>query len=173
MRKSTVRRTAAWAVLAVTAVAAPVCGQDGDGDRRPTSGRAEHAPPLGSAADGMLMMDAARSAWQYVVRHTHPETGLVQATPGYANATTWDIGSAMAAVYSAHGLGIIDDAEYDSRMGRLLDTLEELPLFDGVAYHKVYAVADGRMVDNDGRPDADGLGISRPIDPFRPCCSLT
>ena len=152
MMNRTPRAAAAWSLLLLTLIATPVCGQ-GDSRTGGSSG------PLGEPTDGMLM-DAARDAWRYVENNTDANTGLVRATPNYANATTWDIGSALAAVYSAHELGIIDDAEYARRMGRMLTTLEGLPLFDGVAYHKVYAVADGRMVDNEGRPDADGYAWS-------------
>lgn len=106
------------------------------------------------------LLEAARTAWRYVEQNTDSRTGLVKATPNYPHATTWDLGSGLAAIYSAHRLGIIDDTEYDRRMVRMLSTLERLPLFDGVAYHKVYAVADGSMVDGNGRPDRDGYAWS-------------
>ena len=98
-------------------------------------------------------LDAAQLAWQYVVENTDSVTGLVRATPGYANATTWDIASAIAAVWSAHRLGIIAEAEYRARLGRLLETVAGLPLYDSAAYHKIYEVATGRMV-SDGRAGA-------------------
>lgn len=143
------RSAAAWAVLGVVVVAAPVCGQGDQG----------RSGPLGESVDGP-MMDAARTAWRFIEENTDEGTGLVRATPNYPNATTWDMGSALAGIYSAHELGIIDDAEYERRMGKMLATLAELPLFDGVAYHKVYAVANGAMVDNEGNPDRDGYAWS-------------
>lgn len=151
MTNARLRPVAAWSLLVLTVLATPVCAQEERGERANR--------PLGSPAEGLLL-EAAHDAWRFVELNTHEETGLVRATPNYANATTWDMGSAIAAVYSAHELGIIDDAEYRSRMGRMLGTLERLPLFDGVAYHKVYAVADGSMVDNDGNPDPDGYAWS-------------
>ena len=117
------------------------------------------APPLGSTRADVLH-EAATTAWQYVENHTNPATGLVSATPNYGNATTWDLGSGLAAVYSAHELGIIDDAEYDRRMGKMLATLKALPLYDGVAYHKVYSVADGSLVNDQGHPSGRGYAWS-------------
>ena len=103
---------------------------------------------------------AARTAWRYIEGNTNARTGLVRATPGYDNATTWDIGSALGAIHSAWRLQLIDDAEHRARMGRLLDTIERLPLYDGAAYHKVYSVSDGSMVDGQGRRSRQGYAWS-------------
>lgn len=103
---------------------------------------------------------AAATAWRYIEENTHGTTGLVRATPAYGNATTWDIASTLGAIYSAWRLELIDDAEYRDRMGRLLATIERLPLYDGVAYHKIYTVADGVMVDGAGRPSRRGYAWS-------------
>jgi hypothetical protein len=47
------------------------------------------------------------------------------------------MGSIHAALYSARGLGLIDDTEYDRRMSRLLETLSQVDLYEGVAFRSV------------------------------------
>ena len=131
----------------------------------PADARGQSAPlPVGAVAAERdtpeKYLDAARLAWDFIADHTNPRTGLVAATPGYPNATTWDIASAMGAIHSANRLGIIDRDEYRERMTRLLETLVSLPLYDSAAYHKIYAVANGRMVDGGGRVDSRGYAWS-------------
>lgn len=113
-----------------------------------------------AAGDAAAYRDAAAHAWQYIVAHTDPGTGLVRATPGYGNATTWDIASAIGAIWSAHRLELIDRAEYRARMAKLLGTVAELPLFEDAAYHKIYEVSTGRMVSGGGQVDGRGYAWS-------------
>jgi hypothetical protein len=136
------------ALLGLAPLAAPLRAQTA-----PPRGAADSAPvaPVGGAAGAgggiaAEYLDAARLAWRFVVENTDSATGLVRATPEYGNATTWDVASAMGAIWSAHRLDIIDGAEYRARMTRLLETIAALPLYDDAAYHKVYEVATGRMV---------------------------
>lgn len=105
-----------------------------------------------------LFLEAARTAWRTVERNTE-QTGLISATPHYDFATTWDIGSSLAAVYSAHELGIIDRKEYEERMDGLLQAIEDLPLYEGAAYHKIYSTTTGRMAEN-SKPSRTGYAWS-------------
>src|SRR4051812_27594808 len=59
---------------------------------------------------------AARLAWTFVENNPQPATGLIKPIYPYRFATVWDIGSMIAATYSAHELGIITDAAYDGRI---------------------------------------------------------
>ena len=113
--------------------------------------------------EGRLYDEGARLAWLYVENNSHAATGLASSVIGYPYGTIWDIGSALAALYCARGLGLIDEASYDERMGRALRTLGAMRIFDGAAFNKNYQVARGAVAGrNDrARPErADGYGWS-------------
>ena len=125
---------------------APLSAQTADSPSAPMGAEAASPARTGGHDVAAEYLDAARHAWRYVEEYTDSATGLVRATPGYPHATTWDIASAIGAIWSAHRLGIIGRNEYDARMSRMLETLAEVPLFEDAAYHKIYEVASGRMV---------------------------
>jgi hypothetical protein len=141
----------------------------------PLSGQAPGSSPVReptSAAEGSLPGRAAppeeddtyrgavESAFAYLKEHRAPRTGLVQATPGWAHITLWDMGSLLGAVYGAGELGMLTAAERDAWLGELLATLGRVPLFDRAAYNRVYVAATGRMVDGKDRPSDVGSGWS-------------
>jgi len=95
--------------------------------------------------DRAVFADAARRAWAFVRGHEEPATGLVTAIPGYPYATIWDIGSMLAAIYSARALGLIDDAAYATRISRILGTLARLPLYDDRVFNMAYHTRTGGM----------------------------
>jgi hypothetical protein len=117
-------------------------------------------PVSAAPLPGPSAAEVAEAAWAFIDRNWHDATGLVSATDHYAVVTTWDMGSMLAALYSAHGLGLIEEAEYDRRMARLLETLATVDLYDGVAFNKAYDSRTGRMVDRRDRPSAQGYGWS-------------
>lgn len=114
------------------------------------------APP----DDQRLFDDAARSAWAYVERHYVPATGLVDATAGYAYTTVWDVASGIAALYCGQALGFLDEAEYDTRLRRVLATLRGMGIVEGTAFNKVYSTRTAAMIGRDERPSARGYGWS-------------
>ncbi len=95
--------------------------------------------------DRALFMDAARSAWAFVDRHYQPATGFVTPLGTYPFATIWDIGSMLAALYSAHELGLVDDPTFDARLDTMLATLTRIPLSGNRAFNKVYDTRTGAM----------------------------
>jgi ankyrin repeat protein len=105
------------------------------GTLMPAAARA--AGPPGWNEDAAFR-DAARTAWAYVQAHYRPATGLVDASEGWANTTMWDVGSTLAAYYSARELSLLPDAEYKARVARVLRTLSAVPLFDGITYDRQY-----------------------------------
>lgn len=107
-----------------------------------------------------LYMNAARTAWAFVDRNYQPSTGLVRAHDTYQYVTIWDIGSTLAATYSAHELGLVSDPVYNQRMQRMLSTLSNIPLFDGVAFNKMYDSRNARMIDRREQPSSKGYGWS-------------
>lgn len=103
---------------------------------------------------------AAEAAWAYLEEHRSPRTGLVRATPGWENLTTWDVGSLLGAVHAAGELGLVPRAEAEAWLRQILQTLVGAPLYDGAAYNKTYVAATAQMVDRSDRPSSTGVGWS-------------
>ena len=80
----------------------------------------------------------ARQAWQYFQRNWNEETGLVNSVDGFKSVTLWDQAAAIAAVVSAHELGLISNDELESKMNRTLQTLATMPLYKNELPNKVY-----------------------------------
>lgn len=130
----------------------------------PSSAEQRSAPERGQSApagDAQLYASAAGPAWRFVEAHYQPATGFVSAVGGYQYATIWDIASGLAALYSAHELGLMETDQYHRRVGRALETLGKVSLFDGVAFTKVYSTVNGAMAGRSGdRPSKRGNGWS-------------
>ena len=109
------------------------------GDAQPVS-----RAPL-TEAERAQYTEMARLSWQYLDRYYQPATGLVNATPDWANTTVWDIGGQIIAYRAAKELGLIPAAEYHKRTARLLQTLERAELFRGAAFNKLYSTTDGSI----------------------------
>jgi hypothetical protein len=137
-----VTRTRPTAATLVLIAAATVLWSDPDPAgrtrRRPRPAASPSAAPAVPATDEQLYAQAAASAWRFVDANYEPATGFVSATAGYPYATVWDLGSALAAYYSARELNLIDEAVYQQRTRTMLDSLRRMPLFDDVAFNKVY-----------------------------------
>lgn len=103
---------------------------------------------------------AARAAWAFVERNTTASTGLANAIYPFRYVTAWDLGSLVAATYSAHALGLVADSAYDARIRTILGTLAAVPLYQGVALNKSYDSHTGGMVDRGRQPSARGYGWS-------------
>jgi hypothetical protein len=121
--------------------------------------RSPEQAPL-TAPDRAFFMDAARAAWALLERNYQENTGLVSATPGYDFATTWDMGSMLGGYHSAYRLGLIDAADFERRVSRLLQTLKTVDLYDGVVFDKTYSTKTGRMSGREDRPTDRGYGWS-------------
>jgi hypothetical protein len=122
---------------------------------------AHPVPPASTAvAERQIYADAARVAWDYVQRNSQSSTGLVKALDSYEYVTIWDIGSTLAAVYSAHELKLIPDAAYDTRVRRILATLGSMELFDKGAYNKAYSSSGAKMINREIEITKVGYGWS-------------
>ncbi|WP_305968697.1 MULTISPECIES: DUF3131 domain-containing protein [unclassified Mameliella] len=102
----------------------------------------------------------ARIAWTYFENNTNPETGLVNSADQYPSTTMWETGSYFVAVISADLLGLIDSSEAEMRLGRALDTLATIRLFDDILPNKAYNVQTAELVDYTNKPVERGLGWS-------------
>src|SRR5687768_8991212 len=115
--------------------------------------RLEHQQ-LRWSGDDELFASAARGAWAFVRQHFEPATGFVTPLGSYRFTTMWDVGGMLAAIYSAHELGLIDRPEYERRIGRILETLNRLPLYGNRAFNKWYDAGTGARIDRGyERPD--------------------
>lgn len=116
----------------------------------------------GPLNDRDVFMNAARTAWTYIDGQYNAQTGLVNSVINYRYATVWDIGSGVLALYSANQLGLLPDAEYDTRIRRALQTLTETQLYDNGAFNKNYHTADGHIAGRNGQEEetANGYGWS-------------
>ena len=107
-----------------------------------------------------LFMNGARTAWAFVERNYQPSTGLARAHDTYQYVTLWDVASGLAAIYSAHELGLITDPVYNQRMGRALATISTMDLFDRAGFNRSYDSKTGKMIDRKQRISSRGYGWS-------------
>lgn len=118
----------------------------------PASG---YEPRSGELSERELAI--AKNAWQYFISNYQPTTGLVNAVNKYPSTTMWDSASYMAAMTAARELGIIDKAEFDRRMIKLLATLNTLVLFRNEMPNKVYNTITGQKVNYQNKPGEIGF----------------
>ena len=116
-------------------------------------------PPVSDEEQKAFMLRSARGAWSYVTREV-TSAGFVGATRNYPFLTVWDMGSELAAAWSARELGFITPAEYKAFVGRTLSSIETMPLYDGAAFNRMYSAASGRMVDSKAQVSDKGMGWS-------------
>ena len=102
----------------------------------------------------------ARIAWTYFERNLQPETGLVNSVDAYPATTMWDTASYLMGLISAHRLGLVDRSEFDDRLGRVLETLARMPLFEDRMPNKSYSTLNAGMTTYDNRPTERGIGWS-------------
>ena len=113
---------------------------------------ADDSPRLNTDADRI----AARRAWQYFERNWNAQTGLVNSVENYPWTTWWDQGSAILGMHAAHQLGLIKTEEFNSKIDRLLQTLERLPLPATGLPNKAYSTDAAQMMRLDNTPDPRG-----------------
>jgi hypothetical protein len=117
-------------------------------------------PTTPTPTENDMFLAAARTAFTFIENNTQPGTGLAKAHDNFQYITLWDIASQLAGIYSAHELGIIDDANYDYRTRKILTTLQSMPLFDNAAFNRFYDSQNGQMVNRDFTPSTKGFGWS-------------
>lgn len=103
-----------------------------------------------------LLTSTARKTWDYFVAATASKTGLpddrinvpVNGQQTSVNTTSpTDIAMYMMSLASARDLGIISEAEANRRLSTLLNTLEQLPKWQGFLYNW-YSTTDGSVTNN-------------------------
>ncbi|WP_372801644.1 DUF3131 domain-containing protein [Paracoccus seriniphilus] len=105
-------------------------------------------------------MEHARIAWTYFQNNVDEETGLANSVHNYPSTTMWETGSYIVAVLSAERLGLIDRAEAEARLGKVLSSLQSLRLFQDTLPNKAYQTRTLELVDYGNKPSELGLGWS-------------
>jgi hypothetical protein len=102
----------------------------------------------------------AQAAWRYFQRNSREGAGLANAADGRPVTTLWDTGSYLIAMISAYRLGVIERPEFDQRLGRALNALARIPLFQGELPNRFYLTETLGMADAEGLPSDRGVGWS-------------
>ena len=114
-----------------------------------------------------LDLSPAKQAWEYFEANWNQSTGLVNAVENYPWATLWDWGSGILGIHSARQLEIISATEFDSKISKLLSTLETLTLPATGLPNKAYSTTTGKMVKLDNTPDPNGTSGWSALDTSR------
>lgn len=94
----------------------------------------------------------AKVAWKYIENNTVPQTGLVNSVDKVPVTTVWQMGDYLAALVAANQLGLIDMLQFDQRVSKLLDFLNNMPLSDLSLPNRVYNTQNGLMVNFANQP---------------------
>ncbi len=94
------------------------------------------APGVGSLTPAEKAI--ASSAWSYFQRNWNNETGLVNSADKFSSVTMWDQAAGIAALVSAKELNLVSQAEFETKMSKMLKTLAFLPLYKKELPNKVY-----------------------------------
>lgn len=102
-------------------------------------------------------LEMAKIAWRYFQNNYQPETGLVNAVDGYPSTTMWDTASYLAALVTAHRFDFIDKQVFDSRLTKLIGTLNTMQLFRNELPNKVYHTKTAERVNYSNKPGEIGF----------------
>lgn len=98
----------------------------------------------------------ARIAWRYFENNTQPQTGLVNGSDKQPRVTLWQMGDTLIALLAARELGLVQEAEFDARLTRLLGTLNRLTLTDTRTPGRLYSSRTATPIDFSGKPAKSG-----------------
>ncbi|MEO0342812.1 MAG: DUF3131 domain-containing protein [Pseudomonadota bacterium] len=115
-------------------------------------------------------LQAAQMAWSFFEKHTQESTGLANSVGTYPSTTMWDTASYISGLVSAYELCIIEKAEFDKRILKLLSTMRRMALFRGELPNKAYQTKTAERVNYQNVPGEIGfssLDIGRLLVWFR------
>lgn len=105
-------------------------------------------------------MQWAHIAWQYFKKNTDEKTGMVNSVDQYSATTMWDTASYLLALISARNIKIITQKEFDSRLSKILLSLERIELFNNSLPNKSYSTTTLAMIDYKNNLTKTGIGWS-------------
>jgi len=115
---------------------------------------------LAFAGDEKILIRQAQNAWHYFVNNTDERTGMVNSTHDYSYTTMWDTATSLAALTSAHKLGIIDVTAFELRLKKILQTLNTMPFYNDELPNREYRTDLAQMVDHANTLSEKGSGWS-------------
>ncbi len=102
-------------------------------------------------------MKLAKIAWKYFENNYQPNTGLVNSVNNYPSTTMWDTASYLGALVAAYELKIITKNDFDMRLIKLLNTLNNLDFFRGELPNKAYNTMTAQKVNYSNQPGEIGF----------------
>jgi hypothetical protein len=102
----------------------------------------------------------AKTAWVYFENNYQPKTGLVNSVDAYPASTMWDSASSLMAIICAYRLELITNQEFEEKLGKGLQTLANLTLFEGKLPNKSYNTQTLQMVNYKNEAVKRGIGWS-------------
>jgi len=115
-----------------------------------------------SSPDHLTPLEAqfAQTAWAYFIANEDPITGLVSSAHNFKSTTLWDEGGYLLALTAAYRLGVIPREDASARLGKVLNSLNQIPLFQGHLPNKVYNTETMQMTNYANHPSQTGIGWS-------------
>ncbi len=141
-------------IILVTLIAFALFGQHGAGWRWLSNGGWHTSARISSLTP--QEHEWARIAWRYFANNTQAQTGLVNGSDKQPRVTLWQMGDTLVALVSARELGLINEAEFDARLTRLLGTLNRLTLTDARVPGRLYSSQTAKPIDFSGKPVKSG-----------------
>ena len=105
-------------------------------------------------------LELARHAWRYLENNRQTNTGFFNSVDKYPFTTMWDMGSSLAALYSANAIGILSEQKFNEYLTRLLHSMEQMPLYDGEVPNREYDTRSALMTNLRNQPSDKGSGYS-------------
>ncbi len=102
----------------------------------------------------------AKAAWKYFENNYQENTGMVNSVDSFPASTMWDTASYLMALIAAERLQIIDIAQFDARVGRLLQTFKDMELFENKLPNKSYNTMTAQMANYQNERSEKGIGWS-------------
>lgn len=105
-------------------------------------------------------IEYAKIAWKYFENNYNQNTGIVNAVEQRPYFSIADLAGSMMATISAYEIGIIDSANFDQHVRKVIGTLERLPLYDNKLPNKKYNAQTLEFYDIKNEPSKNGIGWS-------------
>lgn len=106
----------------------------------------------------MQILNDAKIAWHYFEKNYNPSTGFVNGLNSYGVVRPEHIGKTIMATIAARQLGIINADAFESRIGKLMETLGRIKLYQDEMINVYYSAKTGEMVTQAGAVSATGNG---------------
>jgi hypothetical protein len=101
-------------------------------------------------------LEWSKTAWKYFETNYNQQTGLVNSVESQTTTNMWFTADYIAALISAHKLGIITDFNFYNKINKLLGFLNTMPLFDNKLPSNYYDTSTGKIIQTIDKQDVEG-----------------